>query len=186
MKIDTKIDTEQNQSRLAENRLSVPTNPARALRELNRTALPVPVAPVAEEDEDEQNYTTILQTDKPTNRPTDQQTSNQTHQPTNKLANKPTNKPANKQAVKPSNQPPASVNPEPAAPEPAARLPRVDGRTMRVRQETADKTMVTSLRLAVPTVEALDDYCWRHRQRKQDVVQAALDLYFAAMGESEE
>jgi len=45
--------------------------------------------------------------------------------------------------------------------------------------------MVTSLRLAVPTIEALDEYCWKHRQRKQDVVQAALDMYFAATEVSE-
>jgi len=56
---------------------------------------------------------------------------------------------------------------------------------MRVRQDTADRTLVTSLRLAVSTVEALDEYCWRNRQRKQDVVQAALDMYFDAMAGGE-
>lgn len=79
------------------------------------------------------------------------------------------------QSDKPTNQ--QTNTPAPAE------LRRADGRTMRVRQDTADQTLVTSMRLAVSTIEALDEYCWRHRQRKQDVVQAALDLYFAAKEE---
>ena len=59
----------------------------------------------------------------------------------------------------------------------------MDGLTNRPRQETADRTMVTSMRLAVSTLEALDEHCYRYRQRKQDVVQAALDMYFAATEE---
>ena len=69
------------------------------------------------------------------------------------------------------------------ADQPTEAKPRVDGRTNRPRQETADRTMVTSMRLAVSTLEALDEHCYRHRQRKQDVVQAALDMYFAATEE---
>jgi hypothetical protein len=64
-------------------------------------------------------------------------------------------------------------------------VPRIDGRTLRIRQETSDRTMVTSMRLAVPTVERLDEFCWRYRKRKQDVVQEALELYFRAVAESE-
>ena len=121
---------------------------------------------------------TILQSDKPTDRQTDLLTDQQTTKLTNKLTDPPTNKPAKKQR---------SVGPLPTpvvAPE-AAPARRVDGRTMRVRQDTADRTMVTSLRLAVPTIEALDEFCWQHRVRKQDVMQAALDMYFAAMAEAE-
>ncbi len=71
----------------------------------------------------------------------------------------------------------------PLVPQPAEaeRPPRVDGRTLRVRQETSDRTMVTSMRLAVTTVEQLDEFCWRYRKRKQDVVQEALAFYFAAV-----
>ena len=65
------------------------------------------------------------------------------------------------------------------------KLPRVDGRSLRSRQVSADLTMVTSFRLAVSTVEKLDEFCWQHRMRKQDVVQAALDMYIEAMQEEE-
>jgi predicted DNA-binding protein len=61
----------------------------------------------------------------------------------------------------------------------------VDGRTLRVRQDTLDRTMVTSMRLAVSTIEQLDEFCWRYRRRKQDVVQEALELYFQAVAEEE-
>ncbi len=130
--------------------------------------------------------TTILQSDKPTDRQTDPPTHQQTVKltdkqadiPTNKATSKPPNKPAKKQ---PSAQP---LSAPVAAPE-ASPARRVDGRTMRVRQDTADRTMVTSLRLAVPTIEALDEFCWQHRVRKQDVMQAALDMYFAAMAQEE-
>ena len=130
--------------------------------------------------------TTILQSDKPTDKqpdlPTHQQTiklsDNLTDTPTNKASSKPPNKTAKKQ---PLAHPPSAPM---AAPE-AAPPRRVDGRTMRVRQDTADRTMVTSLRLAVPTIEALDEFCWHNRRRKQDVVQAALDMYFAAMADEE-
>ena len=196
---------------MAENRLTVPMNPARALRELNRQPAPEPAAapvvsfePLAETPSDEHifdtlpddvNNTTILQSDKPTDkqtdRPTNNLTSRQTNQPTitptDNLTDRPTNKPSDRLSDKPSvkrtARPAAAVTKaeksQGAEAEPAPR-PRVDGRTMRARQETADKTMVTSLRLAVPTIEALDEYCWKNRQRKQDVVQAALDMYFAA------
>lgn len=170
---------------MTENRLSVPTNPARALRELNRQA-PVPSRPDPEGiDEDSVNSqnslnnNTILQTDKPTG------------QQTSKPTIKPTNQPSNTQTVKQTSKPrkaviAAPIEPAPIPiPEPAPAPARVDGRTMRVRQETADKTLVTSMRLAVSTIEALDNFCWKHRQRKQDVVQAALDMYFAAAGEDE-
>ena len=196
---------------MPENRLTVPMNPARALRELNRQAAPEPAAapmvstdPLAETTSaenifdsslDDTNNTTILQSDKPTDKQTGQQTNNltsrQTNQPTitptdnltDLLTDKPADRPFDKPSVKRTAQPAAIVKKaetsQVAEPEPAPR-PRVDGRTMRARQETADKTMVTSLRLAVPTIEALDEYCWKNRQRKQDVVQAALDMYFAA------
>jgi len=128
------------------------------------------------------NNNTILQSDKPT----DIQTDPPTHQQTTKLTDLPTNKATsklpNKLAKKQSS---ARSLPTPVAAPEAASARRVDGRTMRVRQDTADRTMVTSLRLAVPTIEALDEFCWQHRVRKQDVMQAALDMYFAAMAEAE-
>jgi predicted DNA-binding protein len=45
--------------------------------------------------------------------------------------------------------------------------------------------MVTSMRLAVSTVEQLDEFCWRYRKRKQDVVQEALAYYLAAVAAEE-
>ncbi|MBV9849947.1 MAG: hypothetical protein JO250_09775 [Armatimonadetes bacterium] len=124
-------------------RLSVPVNPARALRDLSRQQASAPAPPDGEANN------TILQTDKQTDKPTNKQDDLQTNQQTDRRAE-------------------------------AERPPRADGRTLRARLDTADRTMVTSLRLAVSTVERLDEYCWRRRRRKQDVVQAALDLYFAA------
>ena len=153
--------------KMSEKRLSVPTNPARALRELNRQA---PDTRGIRHGRGERRsgkiyyYTTNRQTYKP------DQHNKQADKPTGKLASKPAG---------------CTAPVAPAAPEPSAPQRRVDGRTLRSRQETADRTMVTSLRLAVSTVEALDEHCWRHRQRKQDVVQAALDMYFAAMTEEE-
>jgi len=182
---------------MTENRLSVPTNPARALRELNRKEQSLtPGAPEeatsekvrlvetkAQEDDPEENnlseYTTILQTDKQTHLPTYQQTNQQTSGPTNRPTDKPTIKRTNKQTVTAGPVPEPPVHSE-------VPMRRVDGRTLRARQETADRTMVTSLRLAVSTVEALDEYCWQHRQRKQDVIQAALDMYFAAEAQGEQ
>ena len=126
--------------------------------------------------------TTILQSDKPTDRQTNNVTDQETNQQTDKLTNKQSvqaaKKPVGKKqkAAVPTTIPSAQDEQQRIEEEPR----RVDGRTMRVRQERADRTMVTSLRLAVSTIEALDDYCWRHRQRKQDVVQAALDLYFTS------
>lgn len=175
---------------MPENSLTVPTNPARALRELSRQPQPVASLPIGEPMPAAEeampdgvapadvNNTTILQKDKPTDKQTDQQTSPQTDNPANQQSDTPTIRPTSKQAVKRTNKPPAPVSPPETEEE--QRPTRVDGRTLRVRQETADRTMVTSMRLAVPTIEALDEYCWRHRQRKQDVVQAALDMYFAA------
>jgi len=161
---------------MSDNRLTVPTNPARALRELNRQADSIQTMRVDEPNLESENNTTIIQSDKPTDIPTDQQTSRQTNQPTDRPTNKPTSRQTNKQAVKHTNKlVVAEPQPEIEETKPA----RVDGRTLRVRQETADRTMVTSMRLAVPTIEALDEYCWKHRQRKQDVVQAALTMYFA-------
>ena len=158
-------------------RLSVPTNPARALRDLNRQA-PPPSAKAAEDDADETtNNTTILQSDKPTDQQTNLQTDQQTVKQADPPTDRPTNRPTNQPSKKPSDKRAGLAEAPPAEP---PRKPRIDGRTLRARQETADRTMVTSLRLAVSTVDALDEYCWRHRQRKQDVVQAALDMYFAA------
>ena len=159
---------------MTDNRLTVPVNPARALRELNRR--PAVALPVADNEElqiqgnTDPINTTILQSDKPTNQQTDKQTNLETNQQTDKLRNKP----ADRQTSRPSHK---------LADQPAETKPRVDGRTNRPRQESADRTMVTSMRLAVSTLEALDEHCYRHRQRKQDVVQAALDMYFAATEE---
>jgi hypothetical protein len=94
------------------------------------------------------------------------QTDKQTDQPTNQQANKP----FNKQTDRPTDAP----------------APRPDGRTLRPRAETADRTMVTSMRLAVATVDQLDEFCWRHRRRKQDVIQEALERYFAAADDAEQ
>jgi len=132
------------------------------------------------------NNNTILQSDKPTDKQTDTPTHQQTTKLTDKLTDTPTNKATSKLPNKPAKkQSPARPLPAPVAAPEATSARRVDGRTMRVRQDTADRTMVTSLRLAVPTIEALDEFCWQHRVRKQDVMQAALDMYFAAMAEAE-
>jgi len=159
-------------------RLSVPTNPARALRDLNRQLAPPPVKPAEDEAEDLAKNTTILQSDKPTDQQTSKQPDPPTDNPTNQPNNKPTSRPTNKPSSKPAGKAPTAETK--VETEEVPRPARIDGRTMRARQPTADRTMVTSLRLAVETVEALDGYCWQHRQRKQDVVQAALDMYFAA------
>ena len=155
---------------MTENRLTVPINPALALRDLNRRPAVAPPDPDNEELQIQSNTTpintTILQSDKPTNL--------QTNKPTDNQTNRPRNKPTDQQTTKPSDK---------LADRPAETKPRVDGRTNRPRQETADRTMVTSMRLAVSTLEALDEHCYRHRQRKQDIVQAALDMYFAATEE---
>lgn len=159
-------------------RLSVPTNPARALRDLNRQPAPASAKAAEDDAEESGNNNTILQSDKPTDLPTNKQTDQQADPPTDGQTNRPTNRPSKKPSDK-------RTSPVESPPAEAPRAPRIDGRTLRARQETADRTMVTSLRLAVSTVDALDEYCWRHRQRKQDVVQAALDMYFAA-GEADE
>ena len=155
---------------MTENRLTVPINPALALRDLNRRPAVAPPDPDNEELQIQSSTapinTTILQSDKPTDQQSDRPTIRQT--------NKPRNKPTDQQTTKPSDK---------LADRPAETKPRVDGRTNRPRQETADRTMVTSMRLAVSTLEALDEHCYRHRQRKQDIVQAALDMYFAATEE---
>ena len=165
---------------MTDNRLSVPTNPARALRELNRRpAIALPIADTEELQHNDESKiqsnpdpinTTILQSDKHTNRQSDTPTNLET----NPQTNKPRNKPADQQTTKSLQK---------LADQPAETKPRIDGRTNRPRQETADRTMVTSMRLAVSTLEALDEHCYRHRQRKQDVVQAALDMYFATTEE---
>ena len=157
---------------MTENRLTVPINPALALRDLNRRPAVAPPDPDNEELQHNEELqiqsattptnTTILQSDKPTDQQTDRPTNRQT------------NKPRDKQTSGSSHK---------LADQPTEAKPRVDGRTNRPRQETADRTMVTSMRLAVSTLEALDEHCYRHRQRKQDVVQAALDMYFAATEE---
>ena len=163
---------------MTDNRLTVPVNPARALRELNRR--PAVALPVADNEElqiqgnTDPINTTILQSDKPTNLQSDTPTNIETNLQTDKPTNKPRNKPADRQTTKSLQK---------LADQPAETKPRIDGRTNRPRQETADRTMVTSMRLAVSTLEALDEHCYRHRQRKQDVVQAALDMYFAATEE---
>jgi len=162
--------------------LKVPTNPAMALRALNaQHAVPQP---------EDANNTTILQTDNTTNQQTDIPTINTTNQQTNKptinttdlqanlqtsnTRNRPTRRPAGKQGVKSAQHLPVE---QPVA-QPAARL---DGRTLRPRHETSDTTTVTSMRLSVSTMDQLDEFCWRHRQRKQDVIQDALTLYFQTM-----
>jgi hypothetical protein len=145
--------------------LKVPINPAMALRALNSQHAAPP-------DEENSEYTTILQTDIPTNRPTNTLTNQQTNLDTNKLTDQHTDKQTNKPVVTASTPPPV---PPPQV--------RIDGRTLRVRQETSDRTMVTSMRLNVATIDQLDEFCWKHRQRKQDVIQEALTLYFETMTE---
>jgi hypothetical protein len=154
--------------------LRVPKNPAQALRELNRQHAQEPDSASTEREEENGNNT-ILQTDKQTDQ----------------LTNQPTSKPTNKQPT-PSRQKarpkaPLKIAEQTQEGEQAYLLKpaRVDGRSLRIRQATADLTLVTSFRLAVSTVEQLDDFCWQHRMRKQDVVQAALDLYIKAMLEEE-
>ncbi len=189
--------------------LSVPKNPALALRALNaRHAVPSPqTQPIETEPEtaspadNPENNTTIIQTDKQTTQqsdkpdylPTYQQQDKQSDRKTDKLADKPTGRIDRSDSARSgANMRPArndrSVVPvavEPLAAE-SSRTPRVDGRTLRVRQETSDRTMVTSMRLAVATVEQLDEFCWRYRKRKQDVVQEALAFYFAAVAAEDE
>ncbi len=176
--------------------LSVPKNPALALRALNaRHAPPVPQAQAESEapnlsDRSEEDNTK-LQTDKQTKQPTNQQDDTQSNRPSDQQTDQPTNRPeARAERVSFLPQPAQgsrSAAPAPAAPSSAEASwpPRVDGRTMRVRQETSDRTMVTSMRLAVATVEQLDEFCWRYRKRKQDVVQEALAFYFAAVAAKE-
>ena len=98
-------------------------------------------------------------------------------------SSKPTRRPAakrtsRKEAVAITEPQPIAVAPDPPT--------RIDGRTLRIRQETSDRTMVTSMRLSVTTLEQLDEYCWKHRQRKQDVVQDALTLYFQTTAEQKQ
>lgn len=179
---------------MTDSRLTVPTNPARALRDLNRR--PAVSPPDHDEAEAElQNNTTILQSDKPTNKQPDNLTNNKTNlltdQQTINPTDKPTSRQTNQQADRQLGQNKVTLTDAPqkrgleTEKAPEVERPRMDGRTSRPRQETADRTMVTSMRLAVSTLEALDEHCYRHRQRKQDVVQAALDLYFAAENAAE-
>lgn len=138
---------------------------------------PLPPPP-AESAPVNDNNTTILQNDKPTNK----QRNTPTNRQTNHLTNKPKDKPADTRNKKSASLSPMKVSDAAEGDTPAR---RVDGRTMRVRQDTADLTKVTSLRLASSTLDDLDEYCWHHRVRKQDVVQAALDMYFSATAEEE-
>lgn len=167
-------------------RLSVPTNPALALRHLNREQ--------AVQSEEENNNTTILQSDKPTNNDSDTQTDQHSDKPALKHTDRPTDSTTDQPTKRQTNKPKSGIAAAPSrkqiietAPvqEPDTQKARIDGRTLRPRQDTADRTMVTSLRLAVTTVDQLDEYCWRNRQRKQDVIQAALTLYFETMAEDE-
>jgi hypothetical protein len=178
--------------------LSVPKNPALALRALNaRHTVPSPVTETESETtsltNNIENKTTKLQTDKPTSQQADRQSELQT----DRQADKPPDKLPERIEQSGSDQSRAKMRPArsdrsavPVAAAPLAtessRTPRVDGRTLRVRQETSDQTMVTSMRLAVATVEQLDEFCWRYRKRKQDVVQEALAFYFAAVAADEE
>jgi hypothetical protein len=155
--------------------LRVPKNPAMALRELNMKHATKTTPEASETSAQEGVNTTILQTDQQTNKLTDDQTDQQTNKPILGIVDPLSDAPdyrsiAPQVALAPEIPPPTEAPP-----------PRVDGRTLRVRQPTADMTMVTSFRLAVSTVEKLDDFCWRHRMRKQDVIQAALDHYFKAI-----
>lgn len=168
--------------------LKVPTNPAMALRALNSQHA------TAQDDAGAEN-TTILQTDKQTNQttdtPTNQDTNPQSHiqtvlhtnSPTYKHTRKPTRKPTAQQINKTAEKSEAVLPPAAALPPASQPQARIDGRTIRVRQETSDRTMVTSMRLSVSTIDQLDEFCWKHRQRKQDVIQEALTLYFQTMTE---
>lgn len=166
--------------------LKVPTNPAMALRALN--------AQHAVSQTEDTNNTTILQTDNTTDRQTNNQTDRQTNPPTNNNTNLqtdeqtvlPANTTRNKPTRRPSGKQVAKSAPHLPVERAAQPTPRLDGRTLRARNETLDTTMVTSMRLSVATIDQLDEFCWRHRQRKQDVIQEALTLYFQTMSREDQ
>ena len=138
--------------------LTVPKNPAAMLRALNARH----VEPLPEENETDKqtNNTTNLQTDIPTTE-REPGVETPTIQPTIKQRNKSTKKQTNNTTE---------------APPPIARR---DGRTTRARQPASDPTatIVTSFRLSVATMEALDRFCFESRMRKQDVVERALAAF---------
>lgn len=110
--------------------------------------------------------------------PTPQRSEVNPRRKTRETTNKDTKKPTNQQTNNTTN-PPKWVSTEVAS-------TKRDGRTMRMRQPIADAgaTVVTSFRLSAATMEALDEFCFYQRMRKQDVVQLALDA-FMAMAEAE-
>lgn len=169
--------------------LTVPKNPAAMLRALNTKHAEEPTEVENKETDQQTNNTTILQTDTPTetSQPPEESapatplgtmvpttsTKPQTIQPKNNPTNIPSNKPTKKQTNNTTTSEPSPV--------PLKR----DGRTLRSRQPVGDPsaTIVTSFRISVTTMEALDRYCFENRVRKQDVVEQALALY---MTEDEE
>lgn len=171
--------------------LTVPKNPAAMLRALNtQHAEDSETNNLTDKETEKQtNNTTILQTDIP---PVEQasppviapepevvkEVTPEAETTTIKLANNTTSKQSNKPTKKQTNN---TTKQEPPPPAPSRR----DGRTLRSRQPASDptSTIVTSFRISVGTMEALDRYCFENRLRKQDVVEQALAAY---MTEDEE
>ena len=161
--------------------LTVPKNPAAMLRALNTKH--------AEESETDKqtNNTTILQTNTPIVEPVVSEAaaegaplSESVEAPTRKpepATDKQTNNTTNRQRNKPTKKQTNNTTSIELPPTPSRR----DGRTLRSRQPASDPTatLVTSFRISVGTMEALDRYCFENRVRKQDVVEQALAAYMA-------
>ncbi|WP_394793087.1 hypothetical protein [Armatimonas sp.] len=162
--------------------LTVPKNPAAMLRALNtQHAEDSETNNLTDKETEKQtNNTTILQTDLP---PVEQETPPATYSDPKALKavspetdTKQTSNTTNKQSIKPTKkQANNTTKQEPLPPAPSRR----DGRTLRSRQPASDptSTIVTSFRISVGTMEALDRYCFENRLRKQDVVEQALAAY---------
>ena len=170
--------------------LTVPKNPAAMLRALNARHVDTTETnnPTDKETDQQTNNTTILQTNTPTVEPVVNEAAAEvaplsesveapTRKPepaTDKQTNNTTNRQRNKPTKKQTNN---TTKIEPPPPTPSRR----DGRTLRSRQPASDPTatLVTSFRISVGTMEALDRYCFENRVRKQDVVEQALAAYMA-------
>ena len=161
--------------------LTVPKNPAAMLRALNTRHAGENEETINQTDKptDQQtNNTTILQTEDPPALETEQGQATEATTPA--AAPEPPATPINqstRQRNKPTKKQTNNTTKVELPPPPIKR----DGRTLRSRQPTADPTatIVTSFRISVSTMEALDRFCFENRVRKQDVVEQALAAYMA-------
>ena len=179
--------------------LTVPSNPAMALRRLNAQHGSNPHSEHEEADPDKPaDKQSEQQTTKQTNNTTDPQNSVTDASPVQgkddpqgaaAIAASPqtgatpalrrTNSARNKQTEKQTNNTTTRSQLAAGVAEPPAG--KRDGRTQRIRQNLAgaEATVITSFRILATTMEELDEFCFRNRMRKQDVVQQALEAFLA-------